>query len=1410
MSGQQSPPTKAQLDKSEREHLEDVVTDLRETVEADIEYQLEHTYELDQEDGGDDLSGEDATTRDLLVEAVNQEDGNKPWDEKFEQYVMGVGYTFVNRITALRCMEVRGFVERPVTQFTESGTTPAGEELEAKEFLPPEEAIIEAYHRECQALADEIEILFDINSPYSIISPDIDTYKTLCNKLDEIPDEVWRADDVLGWVYEYYNRPLVEALDSKDTLESDDVGPANQFYTPHWVVRMLTDNSLGKLYLESTGRESDIPEPESVSIEERKNRFATPDDSPGIPELCTYLVPDEGDSEAPSFDEPSEIRVIDPACGSGHFLLYAFDVLERIWWAERPDLDRSEIPSKILKHNLYGVDIDLRSCQLAAFNLYLKARTRAEEEGTDDFQMPSLGIVCADARVAEVEEATDVLDEITGEGTRVREALNEIISEFQATEALGSLLDVQGMLSEEFMQEQTDLMRWNEEGPHTLNGFLKQLKEAVDEHTSDTFSDQNLRSFLNLLVVLTQDYDVALMNPPYGMRGRMPDNVQDYVEEHYQYYPDYYVNFYEVCDRLAKTHGRVGMLIPWSFMFRKVFESFRTDFVSKDRRFDFLAEFGYDILDNATVGTVGTVVRAGTAGKGEGTFIRLHDVPKAEKEYKFLSAAFGDAFDESVQRRFTRDTSEFSLIPGASVSYWVPKDLRELYTADTVLDSNNADLPERASIGVVKQGLATGKDDRFFRYFWEVRGNEDKFPPISKGGTDAWLLPRISRTVYWEDNGREVRRYPGSYPRNTDLYFTEGVSFNSRKRSGRNFGYMHGDSIFSHVGTAIFPEEMDAWPLISYLNSRLMTYLKLAQTFERKWEVSTVARLPVNDVVFERTEELSEAAKKQVANVVSKRSVEFTSPHFSGCLVSQMTGYDAPHTPNHPHRTILNEVPWKAPPQVESETDFQQMAELAEEHLSEIDRQLEKVAQETDELLFDHIGIPEKQREEILQEVELRTIDTPLEDRKKRDAEERTLSDPTIQAEEIVKDFLLQLSMDILTEDNDGMVPLTYVEGEDHLLTRIEHKFEEIFSGNSSARLAEADQLLGSQKASDEAYPNLREWLEEDLFEYHLSKFERTPVMWRLTTERLVSDPKMEGFACLVDYHQLDASLFDRIESRYLEPLKAEYRERRTAADQRRSDTTLSAAEQAEAVEEYERYESALTQIDEFQEAALELSSPQAPNRDETVPSVAAELKPKVRRFRERTAERLSTLDKLVEEMDHDEFVDHFSPTFLERVNEHRDEWLSALEDLEVACEAYSEGESSPVEAHLYDLFEYIDDNVGSTYHGSNDITFLNHYFSKGDQYLSDGEPREGLADEARLKAELAAETDEDVELAKELKEMCDQLSKLLPSEWEERALQEVLASGYSPVKKHGVAINIQPLAEKDIVPEIVEDKVVN
>jgi len=1389
----------AQLDKAEREHLEDVVEDLRERVEDNARYQLTREG-LDEEPAASDTL--DDETR-QLVEAIELEavDGHT-WDEAFEQYVTGVGYTIVNRLAALRCMEVRDFVDEEVTVFKGNGLTPAAETLVHEEFLLEDEAILEAYHNACDELAEEIEILFDRSSAYSQIDPDDDTFEALCRLLDEVPDEVWRADDVLGWVYEYYNRPVVESLDAKNTLEPDDVGPANQFYTPHWVVRMLADNSLGKLYLEATDQADAVPEPAALSPEARKDRLVTPEEAPSVPELCTYLIPDEGDQDAPSFDHPSELRVIDPACGSGHFLLYAFDILERIWWAESDDIARSAIPAKILEHNLYGVDIDLRSCQLSAFNLYLKARTRAEDEGADDFEMPNVGIVCADARVAEVEEAVDILDGITGEGTDVREALDEIIHEFQTTEALGSLLDVQGELEDEFMEEQTDVMEWGGEGPHTLNEFLRTLESAVEERTSDSFGEQNLRSFLHLLVVLTRNYDVALMNPPYGSQGRIPSNVRKYLEEEYRYTAEYYINFFEQCESLTRENGRVGMIVPRTFMFKRSLQEFREDFIGRLGTFDFLTEYGDDVLDNATVRTAGTVVRTGTASREQPSarFIRLHDVSKDNKERVFLETAFG-TLEDRVERNYNRNLAEFSLIPGSPLSYWLPEQIRSVFDSDIVFDANNGGVDKR-SAGSVKAGLTTGDNSRFIYRFWE--NNQNEFVPYAKGGQDAWLLPRIDRTIYWGENGNEVKRHSGSYPRNEEYYFEEVLTYTYLKEGGRRFGYLNPGSLFDHAGK-IFAPTVDTWSMLGYANTHLITYLMLGQTPDRHWEVSHVSKLPWPSEL-EESGRISELPREAVGYLISKRQYEFNSPYYRVPVLLDVLGVDdlLPQY-DHPHRELRGEVMIAEPDtNTDTSTALNELGIAAAKHLESIEANLLSCADAMDDVVFDCFDITADQREMVLQEIALRTNEDPYE-RKNHDPE--SITEPSADFPEQVKNLLLHFTLRAVHGSDDGIVPISAIKGEENLLTYVEDEFERLWGDHADARLAEVDQILGTRSADEEAYPNLRAWLEDDLFDYHVSAFDRTPILWRFTTDRLVSDPEGEGFACLVDYHQLDAGIFDRLQNRYLEPRKALLREQRSAANRRRGDESLSASEQADAAEEYARCESGLEQIAVFEDRLADLAQPEPrewPEENRQVARAAAE---RVAEFRERTAARLETLADLAALPEVD-MGDLFSPSFYETVQANREEWLDALDDLETAFEAYAAAGDESVEAHLYDLFEYYDDLVGSTHYASNGILFTTYYYDQfedaGQAQIGEG----GVSDRQRLCSELASGLDEYEALANEIGDACDGIVSDIPSDWSDRALSEITTEGYRPNHKHGVEINVTPLAQAEIVPKTVDDDV--
>jgi len=1390
----------AQLDKAEREHLEDVVEALRERAEANAAYQLR---QRGLEEKPEDVDALDEQAREL-VEAIDLEGGEgHTWTEAFDQYVTGVGYTIVNRLAALRCMEVRGFLDEEVTVFMESGLTPAGDTVMMEEFLEEDEATLAAYRNECDRLADEIEILFDRTSAYSLIDPDADTYEDLCRMLDDVPDEVWRADDVLGWVYEYYNRPVVEALDAKNTLEPEDVGPANQFYTPHWVVRMLADNSLGKLYLEATDQTEAIPEPESLSPDERKERLVTPEDASSVPELCTYLIPDDEPGDAPEFDHPRELNVIDPACGSGHFLLYAFDILERIWWAET-DLDRAEIPAKVLEHNLYGVDIDLRSCQLSAFNLYLKARTRAEAEANDDFEMPNVGIVCADASIAEVEEGAEVLDEITGEGSDLREALDDVIETFQHTEALGSLLDVSGTLDDAFdaSKTQSELTDYNGGNHQSLNSFLKALRRAVEERTSDSFGEQNLRSFLHLLVVLTQEYDVSMMNPPYGSEGRMPDKVQNYVSDTYNYKEEYYINFFEACDRRTRTSGRTAMLIPRSFMFIKTFEEFRKDFIGGQGAFDFLAEYGIDILDNATVRTAGTVVRSDTANEQEGTFLRLDDVEKGRKEESFLYSAFVSAEEEGIQRVFRRDLSQFDLVPGTPLTYWIPRALREIYDSETVLDADNAGV-QKNDISSIKVGLQTGDDSRFTQMFWENQLSAWK--PLAKGGEDSWLLPRVRKTVLWGVDGSEVRRYSGSYPRNSQYYFQEGVTFNRVKENGKRFGHFHSESIFGDKGPVIFPTK-NKWEILSYSNSRLFTYLMLAQTTERMWEVGQVSKIPWQKNL-EDSEELSSLSRESVAHIVSKRQYDFVSPHYAGPILLDVLGEsDTLDLYEHPHRELRDELTLAALPSTsETGAPLSELGTTATVHLEQIEANLQDCADRIDEVVFDCFDISEDQRETVLQEIALRTNEDPRE-RKEYDPE--SITEPGSNFPEMVKDLLLHFALRAVSESEDGIVPISDVDGEDDLLAHIEAEFERVWGDHTDARLAEVDQILGAKSASEEAYPNLRAWLEDDLFDYHVSKFDRTPICWRLTSDRLVSDPDGEGFACLVDYHQIDGGLFDRLQHGYLEPRKTLLRERRSAANRRRGDASLSASEQAEAAEAYARCESGLEQIEAFEDRIADLARP-TPREWSTEERRAAEAAAeRVAEFRERTEKRLEAVDELAA-MDDADMAELFTGNFYEKVENNREEWIDGLTDLEAAFDAYAADENRPVEAHLYDLFDYyVDDLLGTAHFASNGILYMAYYFDKLDDV---GQSQLGDAGESERNqplSRLASDLDEYVDLGDSIAEDCTAVSSAVSSDWADRALSEITTEGYRPNRKHGVAINITPLSEAEIVPETVDDNV--
>jgi hypothetical protein len=1398
---------KAQLNKQEREHLEDVVTKLRERVEENVNFQL---TQIGLEYEPEDVDGLDAETR-HFVEAIELEavDGES-WSDAFEQYVTSVGYTIVNRLAALRCMEIRDFIDEEVTVFKDNGLTPAAETLVHEEFLLEDEAILEAYHNACDDFAEEIEILFDRSSPYSLIDPDDDTIKELCAKLDSVPDEVWRADDVLGWVYEYYNVSELSDIRTRahrGEMTIEDVSVANQFYTPHWVVRMLTDNSLGKMYLESQDQVSEVPSKDGgISPEERKDRSQDVVSSDSVAGFCTYLA---GDSEGRTTGEiePAEVKVIDPACGSGHFLLYAFDVLERIWWEQRPDLDRAEIPELILENNIFGVDIDLRAAQLAAFNLYLKARSRAEEEGVDAFTLPSVGIVCADSKITDVDEATSVFDDVADERPEVREALEQLVTEFESIHGLGSLLNVHQALSENFLepgseQQLTLSVDWGEDP--TLSGFLSTLHDAIEEEKADSsFLAQDLKSFLRLLQILTQEYDVALMNPPYGSGKRMPNPVQDYVKENYDYYPEYYINFFEVCERLTRDDGRIGMIVPRTFMFKRSFEDFRNEFIGGKGAFDFLAEFGDGVLDNATVRTVGTVVRTESDPNATGQFIRLHDVPAEEKEDTFLKVISSE-YEGDVQRVFEIDHEDFSKIPGNPICYYTHPEIRNLHDSDIKINPEKSDIDAEGVADVV-QGLATGNNERFLRSHYEV-SSVDGFIPYAKGGTDAYVLPESKRRIYWENGGKQIERHPGSRFQNTEYYGRKGLTWSYIKETGRRFGYFPGGGTFDVTGSMLFPrDDSMGWEMLAALNSDLYHGLFLSLTPERDWQIEIVSRIPWLDI-FEDDDLIAKTVKDQYRLSIAEESYDPASPFFAGPeLLPSMDDAEFFYE-DRPAVNSLDDPEDIREDTTDKSRSIREIGKAAKRTRLVRSNEIERLADEINETVFDVVGVSDEAKESVLEEIRLRTKEDPMS-RELVDIENVELSDENLRSK---VGGLLHYCL-LLAVRERGVIPLhTGYDDYPSPVEAVEDQMEAYFGEYTEERLSEIDSLLGSRSPVEESYPNVRNWIETEFFEFHTEQFDNRPIVWQVDTTALTSGDG-RGFACLVNYEVVDGSLFDKIQSQFVEPRKARLRERRNAAERQRNDESATATERAEATEEYERCVNAMQQIEIFEETIQELMRQTPRNWTSEDRQLADDLSTLVSSFRRRTQEYLDALDVLQGLKDETWFEDTFSPTFLKTVSENRDEWIDALNDLETAAEAYKVPASEPVEPHHYDLFPYFSDIAGSDHYSSNGILFTTYYFEReGEQFLDEsGRPKEGLRnDEAELLAALAKGLDEYKQLAEEIESKCNSLSKRISSDWDDRALSEVTTAGYQPNHKHGVKINITPLSDAGIVPKTVDDKV--
>ena len=631
------------------------------------------------------------------------------------------------------------------------------------------------------------------------------------------PDESGCMDvEVIGWLYQFYIAARKQEInESKAKIDKDTLAPVTQLFTPHWVVRYLVENTLGVQWLR-----------------------AHPDSA--LRERFEYLVtPAEGqEDQGLAIANPEDFRVIDPACGSGHMLTYAFDVLWEMY--VEAGYPTRQIARLILEKNLHGADVDGRAAQLASFALTMKAVEhnpgflgRIERQTRQGGETSWRGPRIVHVQSVELDELSPAeIADAFGDGVSL--GVSQLIEQLHHADTYGSLIRVPEGASALFRE----IARRIEVGER------QQLLGGAD-------SEEWLHAADMCEILEDGRYTTLIANPPYlGMR-KAKDPLKRFANKHYKRSStDLCTMFIERAASLARCRGAIGMITMHAWMFLDSYRELRPWMLSA-MSINSMAHLGtraFDSIGGEVVQTTAfTTTNASCGADRAGVYLRLVDGRnEAEKAQLLREAARNNAHD----LRFETSASTLAVIPGRPIVYWASQEMLDAFAEGTPL----------GEIAPAKQGLATADNERFLRQWFEVsadrsymraRDREDakasgaRWFPHNKGGEFRKWWGNQDYIINWQDDGRELWDFrPRSVIRNPDCYFRPCVSWSNVSSGEPSFRLYEASSIFSHVGQAAFPVDSGWLKVLSYANSRVVTTVLDAIAPGTHFEVGQVKNLP--------------------------------------------------------------------------------------------------------------------------------------------------------------------------------------------------------------------------------------------------------------------------------------------------------------------------------------------------------------------------------------------------------------------------------------------------------------------------------------------------------------------------------------------------------------------------------------
>lgn len=758
-------------------------------------------------------------------------------------------FTLFNRLAAIKVMEDKEFFPEIIARRAEFGARsfehnawlekhPEGHSMEREGLLP----FIEDNFNE---IAENYQFsIFNSRYPYALM-PRADELNEIIDAFNAIsadPDcgaDIWRGDDILGWLYENFNAvEKAQLKESGEKTEYDKVSLQSQVYTPQWVVKFLVDNTVGKMYLEMHP-ESNFDRQIDENTGELKYRIAN------------------RPIEKTRNEKPLEKwRIIDPACGSGNFLIYTMTLLYDLYMDQSEnfcaDYSRRDIPALIVENNLYGVDLDERAVQISQIALRIKARELGGRRGKHPRHT---NVVASNFYLPSYEEIR-FAEDWTDWDNKKKEVVAKVWDDLAEARKFGSLVRVEQPIRE--LAEAQSIAKeglFAGEDESSLFNFRRNAVDAIREHfrrfvQTDAYSSTKINDALTFLDIISQPFDVAVANPPYTDSGDFGPELKTFVEDNYKkpykFNTNLYAAFIRRCWELTSDTGKVGMIHPHTFMFIKTFEDVRKFLIEKTS-INVMVDFG---LDRVNLFGPGVLLDATfyTFDKGqqnaEGIYFDITNGLQEKFKKGTLAAAFADLCEGRENARVYRlPQDKLRQIKSWPFIYWISDDFRKKFELDTI-ESEYANC----------QGLITSNNERFLRHWWEVRtpdlGNKWYF--YSKGGPYNKWYGNIWLTVDWESDGLRIKSFVDekgkqkSRPQNERFYFKEGVTYCGSGSKGTSFRYKDKSWIFDSGGSSIFTlDKISNYYMLGILNSVLSRYIVRCLNPTVNTQVGDIGRIPV-------------------------------------------------------------------------------------------------------------------------------------------------------------------------------------------------------------------------------------------------------------------------------------------------------------------------------------------------------------------------------------------------------------------------------------------------------------------------------------------------------------------------------------------------------------------------------------